>query len=111
VRDRGRVLNEPTWDLPKVRPNDVFAEMYRDWLAIAFLEKVSDPSGAKHPKGRSGHWGQTPFPQYRPCRGMIIARRSSDSLRDDSQDACDNFDYVLSPYRNGCQINRVGVSP
>lgn len=26
-------------------------------------EKVSAPDGAKHPKGRSGHRGQTPFPQ------------------------------------------------
>jgi len=23
--------------------------VYRDWLAFAFLEKVSDPNGAKHP--------------------------------------------------------------
>jgi len=47
--------------------------LYHDWLALAFLEKVSDPNGAKHPKGRSGHWGQTPFPLYPIARGLIMA--------------------------------------
>jgi len=37
--------------------------IYRDWLAFAFSEKVPDPDGAQHPEGRFGHRGQTPFPQ------------------------------------------------
>jgi len=39
------------------RWSPITSGIYRDWLAFAFLEKVSDPNGAKHPKGRSGHWG------------------------------------------------------
>ena len=33
------------------------------YLLDTVLEKVSDPDGAKHPEGRSGHRGQTPFPK------------------------------------------------
>jgi len=53
--------------------------VYRDWLALAYLEKVSDPDSAKHPKGRSGYRGQTPFPQTRTCHG-ISSQRSSERL-------------------------------
>ncbi len=48
--------------------------IYRDRLAIAVLEKVSDPDGAKHPKGRSGHRGQTPFPKQSCCHGISAVR-------------------------------------
>jgi len=47
--------------------------VYRDWLALAFSEKVSDPDGAQHPEGRFGHRVQTPFPQHLCCRGITIA--------------------------------------
>jgi len=49
----------------------LFPHLYRDWLAFAFSEKVSDPDGAQHPEGRSGHRGQTPFPQLLCCRGIV----------------------------------------
>jgi hypothetical protein len=32
-------------------------------------EKGSDPNSAKHPKGRSGYWGLTPFPASKHPKG------------------------------------------
>jgi len=52
---------------------------YRDWSVFAFLEKVSDPDGAKHPEGRSGHRGQTPLPQRLCCRGIADISVLADS--------------------------------
>jgi len=37
--------------------------IYRDWFAFAFSEKVYDPDDAQHTEGRFGHRGQTPLPQ------------------------------------------------
>jgi pimeloyl-ACP methyl ester carboxylesterase len=38
-------------------------------------EKVSDPDGAKHPEGRSGHRGQTPFPKTQEVAGHTVPMR------------------------------------
>ncbi len=43
---------------------------FRDRMNVA--EKVSDPDGAKHPEGRSGHRGQTPFPKSQSLAGHGI---------------------------------------
>jgi len=53
--------------------------LYRDWLAFASSEKVSDPDGAQHPEGRFGHRGQTPFPQHLCCRGTQRQRDGHNS--------------------------------
>jgi hypothetical protein len=53
--------------------------LYRDWLALAFLEKVSDPDGRNGPSGASHHRGQTPFPQHQS--GQVILRPLKNDLR------------------------------
>ncbi len=52
--------------------------LYRDWLALAILEKLSDSDGAKHPEGRSGHRGQTTF---RNIHAVTVQKRRKDSRR------------------------------
>jgi hypothetical protein len=51
-------------------------------------EKVSDPDGAKHPEGRSGHRGQTPFPNTSRRRlfGEDIDRLQAWANADDARE-------------------------
>jgi hypothetical protein len=50
------------------------SSLYSDRFGVA--EKVSDPDGAKHPKGRSGHRGQTPFPKTQDLASQGIKEDS-----------------------------------
>lgn len=57
-------------------------------------EKVSDPNGAKHPKGRSGHRGQTPFPLW----------PSSSTEKVHPDDEVDSACTATTIYRHGVAV-------